>query len=230
MKTWMVVGISFLSGLGAGVGASYIYFSNKFDKRINAELEAINASYGDILDKYKERLKKAEEALSDGVSTIENIKKTGVVPEDAVHNYNAYSSSVKLDPSVMVDKSSIKEPEKREAKVLSSEEEAYLTGAELSTNHEIHKGDLPKLIKREEYGNDGTLAKKTLQFYVYDNILVDEESKEEVLDQRQMVGDCLDKFGFRTNDDEDEIYVRNSKLGFDFTVIKIFDSYTSGGY
>ena len=49
-------------------------------------------------------------------------------------------------------------------------------------------------------------------------------SDEEIHDLPLVVGDCLDKFDFRHND-EKRICVRNYKLGVDYEVIKVASDY-----
>lgn len=109
--------------------------------------------------------------------------------------------------------------------VLSTEEEDYIQGYDLSSTHARDRSDKPKLIKYEDYGEDSTLTQATLLYFV-DNDILTTEDEEEVDDPTALVGNCLDKFGFKTNDDEKTIFVRNSKLGFDYEIIKVFESYS----
>lgn len=78
----------------------------------------------------------------------------------------------------------------------------------------------PKLIPFEAFDNEyrGVYEKETLYYYVYDDVLATED-EEEVTDVNSLVGDALDKFGFRDNNEE-VIYVRNFVLMTDYEIIK----------
>ena len=104
---------------------------------------------------------------------------------------------------------------------LSELEEQELRDAEDSRriNAELRKAKQPKLIRMEDYGELNYLDSKTLYYYVEDDILATEEG--EVLDNQEAVlGNCMTKFGFKTNPEERTIYVRNLLYGTDYEVIK----------
>lgn len=88
---------------------------------------------------------------------------------------------------------------------------------------EIKKYKKPRLIKEEEFGELSGYEKDTLKYYVEDDILCDENN--EVLDEEYYLGDAMNKFGFKDNPDESEIFVRNSNLGMDFNVCKVLGSF-----
>ena len=80
----------------------------------------------------------------------------------------------------------------------------------------------PKLIKEDTFEYDGRniYDKIDLYYYTGDDVLASED--EEVIDNvDHTVGDCLDKFGFREND-EGEIYVRNFYTMTDYRITKMF--------
>jgi hypothetical protein len=81
----------------------------------------------------------------------------------------------------------------------------------------------PKLIKGEEYGEIFTYTQNTLYFYRDDGVLATDDD-EIIEDPEEILGDALDKYGFRDNT-EPAIYVRNYKLETDFEVLKMNDSY-----
>ena len=251
----MSKGLYFIFGLAigavSGVGIGYFVFTKRYEGRFNKEVESIKKSYNDILDKYKERLDKAEAELNEGVSSADVIEHAARALEGStsdstpsMHNYTAYSKNgVKSDLGAFKDKSSIKEPEPREVEslhpmdsdededdeVLSDEEQRFIEGLEKSNEHEVTRKERPKLIRRDEYGNDGTLRQASLLYYTGNDVLVDEEDKSEVLDQVKCVGDCLDKFNFKNNDQE-TICVRNRELGIDFEITKIVGYHSAPDY
>lgn len=244
MKTVVI----FAGGALTGAALCYLYLYKRYEKRIKEETTAISAAYEEMLSEKNERIKKADEELSRGVSSseiVEKVKKTfaegnDIPLEDTKVNYTGFSrDGVKFDPETFHDKSSIREPEPRDEllktlhpmdsdedeEVLSDDGKNYIHGYDVSCEHERNRGDKPKLIKYEEYGEDHSLTQATLLYYV-DNDILTTEDDEEVDDPNLLVGNCLEKFGFKTNDDENSIFVRNYKLGFDYEIIKVFESYS----
>lgn len=275
--------IIFAGGALTGAALCYLYLHKRYEKRVEDEIRAITNAYEEMLNEKDERIKKADEELSRGVSSTEVLEKAKKAldegkdippnPSDLslndmcavtkkIINYSGFSrDGVKFEPETFHDKSSIKEPEPRDdlmsvpvtdvetmyqhmvdvmmknlhpmdsdedetdEEVLTKDEENYIQGYDLSCEHDRNRGDKPKLIKYEDYGEDHTLTQATLLYFV-DNDILTTEDEEEIDDPAQLVGNCLDKFGFKTNDDEKTIFVRNSKLGFDYEIIKVFESYS----
>ena len=229
----------FFGGALSGAAICFLCLDKKYKDKVNKEIDSLQKTYNEMFEKQLSRLNEAEAELKKGSSTIDDLKVNGTKV-----NYTSYSKDgVKFDPETFHDKSSIREPEPRDAEslhpvdsdedeepeedsvILTQDEKGYIQGAELSNEHAINRNDKPKLIKYEDYGEDGTLEQATLLYYVDNDILVTED-EEEIPDPAQLVGDCLDKFDFRNNDDEKTIFVRNSKLGFDYEITKVYDSYT----
>ena len=90
-------------------------------------------------------------------------------------------------------------------------------------NEEVKKYKKPKLIKEEEFGEMAGYDCQTLKYYVEDDVLCTEENEK--LDEEYYTGDAMTKFGFKDNPDENEIFVRNSRLGIDYNVCKVFGAY-----
>lgn len=95
-------------------------------------------------------------------------------------------------------------------------------------NEEIKKYKKPRLIKEEEFGELAGIEKQTLKYWTYDDTLTTEEN-EELKDQEFYVGDCLTKYGFKDNDEEREIFVRNGRLGTDYDIVKFDSSFAEWG-
>ena len=89
---------------------------------------------------------------------------------------------------------------------------------------EVKKYKKPRLIKEEEFGELSGYECQTLKYYVEDDVLCTEENEK--LDEEYYLGDAMNKFGFKDNPDESEIFVRNSGLGMDFNVCKVFGAYS----
>ena len=135
-------------------------------------------------------------------------------PVVAVRDYSAYTE-------VYTDSAKTEHPEDD-----SEEEPDYVE--EPDVNEEIKKYKKPRLIKEEEFGELAGIEKQTLKYWTYDDTLTTEEN-EELKDQEFYVGDCLTKYGFKDNDEEREIFVRNGRLGTDYDIVKFDSSFAEWG-
>ena len=85
----------------------------------------------------------------------------------------------------------------------------------------------PKLIKREEFGQDRQ-EECHLIFYQGDGVLTLDEENEEALNDfneiEDMIGGAITKYGFDKNNEE-VIYVRNKERGCDYEIRKKFCCY-----
>lgn len=241
MNNYAVFGAGLVTGLLAGFTVGYFVQKKQHDK----ELDAVSKSYHDIFEQQRKRIEEADAELGKGkvVTSPESILRPleGSRSDSKVykHNYTAYSENgVVEDPTMVIQHtSSIKEPEipledyvgslhpmdSDEDEELEKEEELYNEGLRASLEHEARRTMQPRIIKEDDYGNDGTLEQESLFYYQGDDTLVTEDD-EEIHDIPLVVGDCLDKFGFRDND-EKRICVRNYKLGKDYEVIKVDGPY-----
>lgn len=129
-------------------------------------------------------------------------------PVVAVRDYSAYTE-------VYTDSSKTEHPE-----------DDFVEEPEV--NEEIKKYKKPRLIKEEEFGELAGIEKQTLKYWTYDDTLTTEEN-EELKDQEFYVGDCLTKYGFKDNDEEREIFVRNGRLGTDYDIVKFDSSFAEWG-
>ena len=232
-----------LVGAAAGIIGTKLILEKKIDKK-----------YQDKAD--KEILEAMEKHFKDGRSKTEPVKEpdkdslsdTGVasVAEKAVQkeqekknqkiNYTAYSENgvEKPDDMITKPKKTIVEPEDIEdeedevEKWDRQEEENYIKGLRDSERWSRERLNRPKIIKRENYGEDPLLEKAELYYYPEDDVLAFAKNKEEIFDENFNVGDCLTKYGFKTNQ-EKTIYVRNSYVGYDFEITKRFERFVPDG-
>lgn len=158
-----------------------------------------------------------EDAVESDVEDPDDFCEAEVEDEDpvvAVRDYSAYAE-------VYTDSAKHEHPED------DSEEEPYFV-EEPEVNEEIKKYKKPRLIKEEEFGELAGIEKQTLKYWTYDDTLTTEEN-EELKDQEFYVGDCLTKYGFKDNDEEREIFVRNGRLGTDYDIVKFDSSFAEWG-
>lgn len=158
-----------------------------------------------------------EDAVESDVEDPDDFCEAEVEDEDpvvAVRDYSAYAE-------VYTDSAKTEHPEDD-----SEEEPDYVEEPEV--NEEIKKYKKPRLIKEEEFGELAGIEKQTLKYWTYDDTLTTEEN-EELKDQEFYVGDCLTKYGFKDNDEEREIFVRNGRLGTDYDIVKFDSSFAEWG-
>jgi hypothetical protein len=62
-----------------------------------------------------------------------------------------------------------------------------------------------------------------LYYYQEDDVITDEDENK-IENELELVGEALDKFGFRDND-EQVVHVRNYEKKTDYEVIKVFAAY-----
>lgn len=83
----------------------------------------------------------------------------------------------------------------------------------------------PRIIRADEYEGVNWYDRVCLLYYQEDGVLAFEDTAKPVLDQEQLIGDALTKFGF-TDNDEEVIYVRNDNRGSLYEIVKIYGAYT----
>lgn len=205
--------IAFLCGTAVGGTGSYFIFRNKFRKE------------------YEEKLKRDTESIITTYEQKLNELRVG----------NAQKSMNKPSPSELIKKYSEEEP-----KV----EKAAESNAFIPLSQEMYKGlidayhststaePIQSIIHNDSYilenGVEGFnepngYEKKLLTYFYGDQTLVDDEADDEhqILSIQDTVGDTnLEEF-----DDDNVIYIRNDRLGVDYEVTQVYNSflaYTEG--
>lgn len=229
-----------LVGAAAGIIGTKLILEKKIDKKYQDKadkeiLEAMEKHFKDGGSKTEPGWEADKDSLSD--SDITSVAEKAVQKEQEKKNqkinYTAYSENgvEKPDDMIVKPKKTIVEPEDieddEEDEVENwdrQEEENYIKGLRDSERWSRERLNRPKIIKREDYGEDPLLEKATLFYYPDEDILAFAEDMEEIFDENYNVGDCLTKYGFKTNNEE-TIYVRNSYAGYDFKIIKRFEKF-----
>lgn len=238
-------GVGFILATGAGLIVAYIW-KKKVKKIIDAEVEQAVKKVLDQLETEKKNKEATESkaanrrepkgAVVAGVIGAVAPSGSGVSYREIVSSYSgAYLDS---DPvlyehpseeafSETEEEADVEDYEKYEQMVKSNEivtdeNRSYIEGEEADS--EMHSGKRPKLITWESWINERPeFDKIQLAYYTGENgddgCLVDVEADEEIFDEDKIIGDCLDKFDFRHND-EDVIYVRNFSFGADYEIAK----------
>lgn len=229
-KEALIFGSGVVIGGLIGYFASYKYNKARADKEIQAFLDEVNGENDGT---------RSEMAASDENSPEERVNyipKAGNSEPPEVSE-DMYYSDFYHDPAESEGPSEYDSPEEREmaareellaSGALISEENANeIAGSEMSK--ELSSGKKPKIISEESYFEEYRhFDKAELEYYTEDDVLIDPESEEEVDDLARVVGDCLDKYGFRENPEEERIFVRNFGFGTDYEITKIFAQFYPG--
>lgn len=197
--------ICFGGGLAIGIGATYLYLCDYYNKLLDSETENIKKYYDDRENCLKEAsldsdVEEPEEALETPKSGKNGHKKDIVAPIEPDYekiveklNYNQFSTKPKAD------------------NVVESNSENEPTG--------------PYPIDYELYSE--TTARYTtvlVSYFIEDDIVMYCDSDEMMDDPGKLIGND-NLADLRNNNDLDELYVRNEMMGIDYHIIKEMSSY-----
>ena len=197
--------ICFGGGLAIGIGATYLYLRDYYNKLLDSETENIKKYYDDRENCLKEAsldsdVEEPEEALETPKSGKNEHKKDIVAPIEPDYekiveklNYNQFSTKPKAD------------------NVVESNSENEPTG--------------PYPIDYELYSE--TTARYTtvlVSYFIEDDIVMYCDSDEMMDDPGKLIGND-NLADLRNNNDLDELYVRNEMMGIDYHIIKEMSSY-----
>ena len=197
--------ICFGGGLAIGIGATYLYLRDYYNKLLDSETENLKKYYDDREICLKEAssepdVEEPEESLETPKSGENRHKKDIVEPIEPDYekiveklNYNQFSTKPKAD------------------NVVESNSENEPTG--------------PYPIDYELYSE--TTARYTtvlVSYFIEDDIVMYCDSDEMMDDPGKLIGND-NLADLRNNNDLDELYVRNEMMGIDYHIIKEMSSY-----
>lgn len=197
--------ICFGGGLAIGIGATYLYLRDYYNKLLDSETENLKKYYDDRENCLKEAssdsdVEEPEEAFETPKSGENRHKKDIVEPIEPDYdkiveklNYNQFSTKPKAD------------------NVVESNSENEPTG--------------PYPIDYELYSE--TTARYTtvlVSYFIEDDIVMYCDSDEMMDDPGKLIGND-NLADLRNNNDLDELYVRNEMMGIDYHIIKEMSSY-----
>lgn len=197
--------ICFGGGLAIGIGATYLYLRDYYNKLLDSETENIKKYYDDRENCLKEAsldsdVEEPEEAFETPKSGKNEHKKDIVAPIEPDYekiveklNYNQFSTKPKAD------------------NVVESNSENEPTG--------------PYPIDYELYSE--TTARYTtvlVSYFIEDDIVMYCDSDEMMDDPGKLIGND-NLADLRNNNYLDELYVRNEMMGIDYHIIKEMSSY-----
>ena len=197
--------ICFGGGLAIGIGATYLYLRDYYNKLLDSETENLKKYYDDRENCLKEasldsNVEEPEEAFETPKSDENRHKKDIVASIEPDYekiveklNYNQFSTKPKAD------------------NVVESNSENEPTG--------------PYPIDYELYSE--TTARYTtvlVSYFIEDDIVIYCDSDEMMDDPGKLIGND-NLADLRNNNDLDELYVRNEMMGIDYHIIKEMSSY-----
>lgn len=197
--------ICFGGGLAIGIGATYLYLRDYYNKLLDSETENLKKYYDDRENCLKEAsldsdVEEPEEAFETPKSGKNGHKNDIVEPIEPDYekiveklNYNQFSTKPKAD------------------NVVESNSENEPTG--------------PYPIDYELYSE--TTARYTtvlVSYFIEDDIVMYCDSDEMMDDPGKLIGND-NLADLRNNNDLDELYVRNEMMGIDYHIIKEMSSY-----
>ena len=197
--------ICFGGGLAIGIGATYLYLRDYYNKLLDSETENLKKYYDDRENCLKEAsldsdVGESEEALETPKSDENRHKKDIVEPIEPDYekiveklNYNQFSTKPKAD------------------NVVESNSENEPTG--------------PYPIDYELYSETAAHYTTVLvSYFIEDDIVMYCDSDEMMDDPGKLIGND-NLADLRNNNDLDELYVRNEMMGIDYHIIKEMSSY-----
>lgn len=200
---------SLFAGIGIGLAAGFVagaaYMKNKMSEAID---EIVHDEIQEFMDNWNREM--AEEAEEDEEET-EEIK--DYTPYNSLHA----NTNNKPSPSTLFRDRAMEHPEEPD------EETDILEENPIKKKEDDDMKD-PKLISEDKFDEDTEFTKETLLYYTEDDTLTDED-EHEIENQLEYVGEAMDKFGFRDNDDELSIHVRNFEKKTDYEIIKVYAAY-----
>lgn len=237
MRTGLKHALYFAGGLSIGIVGTYFAVKKYFQRKADEQIEDVKRAFGNRLDELEEERNKAlgiaNKAIieSNGYEDGKNpggrdaLRGDGVlrgiiknVDTKAV-DYTKYYS----DGNGVVKEKVIEELGESEADLDAEEADKFGDVLGDGLSEPSVTSDI-EIISPEEYGGMAGYDYKELYFYVGNNCLVNEDEDEVIDDSGYLLGNMLETSGFISNGEEN-IYIRNNRIGCDFEVIKTYQTY-----
>lgn len=195
--------------------------NEEIEKRVDEEMKLIKEYYNEMKNGESEHLV-VEESFSDQKENKkEEVNYRRV--EDA--KYSEYYELKNPPLEEVYDNSGLNKDDRDEIPYDEyKEDEDEETEEQNNDIYEVKKMDKNiKLVRADEFdmaNMQGRVDCEILYYYAHNDVLTDEEG-EIIEDEDLIVGNCLDKFQFRSNDEID-VYIHNQTLDCYYKVHKIF--------
>lgn len=213
---------AFVIGMLAGGSGSYFFTKKKMEEKASND---IKEATDEIRKYYQDKMGKDNEAKKDEPKKDKDdspFAKSNPNPARSQHKEAAF-----VREGGDVDYTSFFRNREHPEDDAPEEDEGN-SGEEFTNDHAKNRTRRPKPIKVEDFGQDPSYETSTLLFYVEDQALVyeDQSPMDDYPNEDELLGDALDKFGWKDDEEETEIYVRNFARRTDYEVIKVFGAYS----
>lgn len=187
--------IIFLCGVGLGAGSTYFILKKRYDEQMNEESENLKAYYED-----KYRVDDGEEPEEIDISDVEK----------------------PVDPNNRIEQEEKEEPDYDEI-VNKLNYNQYSTKVPSPIDGEIQPAKKPYIIDMDDYNTDRSYIKKLISFFEEDEVCMDNDTKEIIENVAKDIG--IDNIELINTEGNEEIYVRNERLGIDYNIVAEPGSY-----
>lgn len=196
-------------GAAAGIVAGAAYMKRKIEEVIE---DRIDEEVAEFIQDFNAKME--EDDISEEKDQEDEDDDT---PYNSLHEYTQKSYN-KPDPTKI-----FRDPLAEHEHPQEPDEESDILEENPLKKQEDDSMKDPKLISEDKYDEDDSFEKSMLYYYQDDDVLTDEE-EHEIANDIEIVGETLDKYDFRNND-EQVIHVRNYEQKTDYEVVKVFTSY-----
>ncbi len=188
----------FLCGVGLGAGSTYFILKKKYDEQMNEESENLKAYYED-----KYRVEDNEEPEETDISEVEfkiedaTMETVAVMPGEPEPNYDEIVNKLNYNQ--------------------------YSTKVPSPIDGEVQPSKKPYVIDMDDYNTDQSYIKKIVSFFEEDEVCMDNDTKEIIENVAKDIG--IDNIELINTEGNEEIYVRNERLGIDYNIVAEPGSY-----
>lgn len=215
MKTNTKILLSFLGGAAIGALICFAVLKEKYEALANEEIK-------NMKDYYQKEMEKIDDAYEEELDNLINTMNRDMYEHDKREGTKTYVDYVKkYNPDEIV------KDEYYDMPYPDVIDEDYHEDDELPEDPPENdlQSEKPFVISREEFDEGYPhFDKITITYYAEDDVLADEQD-EIITDIEAVVGyDSLSRFG-DMSDDDCVVYVRNGRLGADYEIILVQESY-----
>lgn len=234
-KSFMVFTAGIAIGAITGIFGSGYYFKKKFENAAKKQIDEMAEYYGRT-DEYLRGISDEDDEVNPMDDDIaENGRDSGILSDEkrkeikqrlqknwkGTTDYASMYKNKRTEEELAESEHPLDQGEFGEESSGFEEDPADLANKE----HEQNRNKPPKIISYDEASAlPGWINQETLYFYKYDGSLVT-DNDEEIPDPETFIGDALDKFGYRDND-EMLIFVMNYALDTCYEVQKVDASWS----
>lgn len=201
----------FVGGALLGGGVGYVSAKMVLEKKYS---DIADQQIADMEEYYEKRMDYGRQSTTifTDEAEINNPEDASKIKEKLINNYEKTTNYASIYGSVHNDDEGDQDSEKTPEDIANEE-------------HQANKNKPPRAISLEEYENlPPYIAKETLYFYHYDEIIAD-DNEEEVLNPEMLLGNVLNDIDFHDSD-EQIIFVMNYATDTAYEVQRVMGAYT----